>query len=108
MTEIQTHTDKTTAFEKQKHKNEMKKQLISFLLMIAFTLIAFALVGTGNIEKMLAIPILVVLAVVQVGFQFYYFMHLKDKGHEMPAVMIYGGIWAALLTLAGLGVITWW
>lgn len=100
--------NKVNSYQKQKNKNEMKKQIISFALMIFFTLIAFIIVGTGSMEKMFAIPILFVLAVVQVGFQFYYFMHLKDKDHEMPAVMIYGGVWAALLTLAGLGVITWW
>ncbi|WLV25656.1 cytochrome c oxidase subunit IVB [Aciduricibacillus chroicocephali] len=100
--------NKMSTYQKQKNKDEMKKQIISFALMIFFTVIAFIVVGTGNMSKMYALPLLFVLAVVQVGFQFYYFMHLKDKDHEMPAIMIYGGVWAALLTLAGLGVITWW
>lgn len=99
---------KTDEFHKQQHKEEMKKQLITFATMIIFTIIAFLIVGSGMMSKMLAIPLLLVLALVQVAFQFYYFMHMKDKGHEMVAVMIYGGVWAAVLTVAALSLIIWW
>lgn len=95
-------------FKRQKSKEEMQKQLISFALMIVFTLIAFALVATESLSRMYILPILFIMAIVQAGFQFYYFMHLKEKDHEMPATLIYGGVWAAFLTLAGLMVISWW
>jgi len=100
--------EKVNPFQKQKNKEEMKRQLISFALMIILTLIAFAIVATGVMQKIYVIPVLVILAVIQVAFQFYYFMHMKDKDHGMPATIIYGGVWAALLTLAGLGVVSWW
>ncbi|WP_217585708.1 cytochrome c oxidase subunit IVB [Lentibacillus saliphilus] len=103
-----TNSDKIRAYQKQKNKEEMQKHLISFGLMIVLTIIAFVIVATGIMDKMFVIPVLVILAAIQVAFQFYYFMHMKDKGHEMPATMIYGGVWGALLTLAGLGVISWW
>src|SRR5690625_603633 len=103
-----TNTEKVDTFQKQQNKEEMKKQLISFGLMIVLTLTSFGLVATGNVERSFALFILFVLAVVQVAFQFYYFMHLKDKGHAMPATLIYGGVWAAFLTLAGLMAISWW
>ena len=103
-----TSTNKVDSFRRQKAKEEMKKQLISFALMIGFTLIAFGIVASEAMDKMFVVPILLILAIVQVGFQFYYFMHLKDKGHEMPSTMIYGGVWAALLTVVTLVVITWW
>ncbi|QKY68933.1 cytochrome c oxidase subunit IVB [Lentibacillus sp. CBA3610] len=103
-----TNSNETNTFQKQKNKEEMQKQLITFALMILFTIIAFAIVATGAMESMYVIPVLLILAITQVGFQLYYFMHMKDKNHNMPAVMMYGGLWAALLTLAGLGVITWW
>src|SRR5690625_935818 len=103
-----TNTNQTDVYQKQKNKEEMKKNVISFVLMIIFTIIAFSIVATGNIQSMFIIPILMIMCLTQVAFQFYYFMHLKDKGHEIPAVLIYGGVWAALLTLAALGVISWW
>src|SRR5690625_7062588 len=101
------NTNTVNPYQKEKNKEEMKKQLISFALMIVFTLISFGAVATGAIESMFIIPIIMIMAIVQVGFQFYYFMHLKDEGHEMPAVMIFGGVWCVLLILAGLGLITW-
>ena len=99
---------KSEAFRRQKSKEEMQRQLISFGLMIVLTLIAFAIVATDTLNKGFIIPILFVMAIVQAGFQFYYFMHLKDKGHAMPATLIFGGVWAAFLTLAGIIVISWW
>ncbi|MGX4669112.1 cytochrome c oxidase subunit IVB [Cerasibacillus sp. JNUCC 74] len=103
-------TDNTNfnSFQKQRNKEEMKRQLITFVLMIGFTIVAFVIVATGSMQKMFAVPLLLIMAVVQVGFQFYYFMHMKDKGHEFPSLMIYGGVWAAILTIAALVAIVWW
>jgi len=95
-------------YQKQENKDELKKHLVSFGLMILFTVVAFAVVIADIMDKTYAILFLIVLAIVQVAFQFYYFMHLKDKGHAPAAVLIYGGMWAAALALAGLGLSTWW
>lgn len=103
-----TNLSKSEEFRRQKNREEMQKQLISFALMIVFTLIAFAVVATDTLSRGFVIPVIFLMAIVQAGFQFYYFMHLKDKGHAMPATLIYGGVWAAFLTLAGLMVISWW
>jgi len=102
------NVDQAELFKRQKSKEEMQKQLISFGLMILFTIVAFALVISSDLGRAYIVPILFVMAIVQAGFQFYYFMHLKDKGHAMPALLIYGGVWAAFLTLAGLMAISWW
>src|SRR5699024_12337963 len=83
MTENTSTNSTVKAYQKKKNKDEMKKQLIAFASMIAFTLIAFGIVATESVDKMFLIPIIVIMAVVQVGFQFYYFMHMKDKGHAM-------------------------
>ncbi|HLR59133.1 MAG TPA: cytochrome c oxidase subunit IVB [Pseudogracilibacillus sp.] len=104
----ETKIDHTEVFQRQKNKEEMQKQLISFGLMIIFTLIAFGMVAAGGISKVYVIPVLFIMAVIQAGFQFYYFMHMKEKDHEMPATLIFGGVWAAFLTLCALMVITWW
>lgn len=94
-------------FEKAEHKQEMQHQVISFVMMIIFTIAAFALV-VSDISKYFTVPTILLLAVVQVVFQLYYFMHMKNKGHEMPAVMIYGGIGVAFLTILTFTTIIWW
>jgi len=103
-----TNTNQPDEFIREQRREEMKKNTISFVLMIAFTIIAFSLVATGNTKAMFVIPILLIMSLVQVAFQFYFFMHLKEKGHAVPAALIYGGVWAAFLCIAGLGYIVWW
>ncbi|MFZ3579383.1 cytochrome c oxidase subunit IVB [Virgibacillus sp. DJP39] len=103
-----TSSKKVDSFQKRKNKEEMKTQLITFALMIVFTLIAFGIVVGELMPKMFVIPTILILAFVQVAFQLYYFMHLKNAGHEMPANMMYGGMWAALLTVSGLVLLVWW
>ncbi|WP_018932796.1 cytochrome c oxidase subunit IVB [Gracilibacillus lacisalsi] len=94
-------------FEKQKRKDEMKQQVITFALMIIFTIVAFAMVE-AELDKLFVIPVLLVLAAIQVGFQIYYFMHMSHKGHELPSLMFYGGVFAAFLTILALVVLVWW
>lgn len=98
---------KINSFQKQKNKQEMQKMVVSFALMIFFTLIAFALVML-EVPSTYVIPILLLLAFVQVGFQFFYFMHLKDKGHEVPSQIIYGGIFITVMIALTFTIITWW
>ncbi|MBP2077885.1 cytochrome c oxidase subunit IVB [Oceanobacillus polygoni] len=102
-----TSTNKINSFQKEKNKDEMRKQIITFALMIFFTMIAFFAVGMG-ISSMFVIPLILILAIVQVGFQFYYFMHMKDKGHEFPALLIFGGIWVTFLVGVTFVTIIWW
>ncbi|MGP4040423.1 cytochrome c oxidase subunit IVB [Gracilibacillus sp. D59] len=94
-------------FEKQKRKDEMKQQVITFALMIIFTIVAFAMVE-AELDRLFVIPVLLVLAAIQVGFQVYYFMHMSHKGHELPALMFYGGVFAAFLTILALVALAWW
>lgn len=103
-----TASNKINSYQKQENKEEMKKQIISFALMILFTVIAFAAVGTGFIDSMFIVPLIFLMAVVQVIFQFFYFMHMKDKGHEEISGIMYGGFWVTFLVMMALGVITWW
>lgn len=103
-----TDVSRVNSFEKKHNKDEMKKMVISFVLMIIFTMVSFAIVSFGDIQSMFVIPLLLIMAVIQVAFQFFYFMHMKDKGHEFPSLLIYGGVWAALLVLLGLILISWW
>lgn len=107
MTDKVSSTTEQMEFERQQRKAEMKQQVITFAMMIIFTLVAFGMVMSG-LSKLFVAPILLVLAAVQVGFQLYYFMHMSNKGHELPSIMIYGGSFAAFLTIIALTVISWW
>lgn len=94
-------------YEKKQHKEEMKQQVITFVLMILFTFVAFGMV-IMEVNSYFVIPTLIILAIVQVAFQLYYFMHMKNKGHNMPALMMYGGAAVAGLTIITFSSIIWW
>ncbi|MCD5322553.1 MULTISPECIES: cytochrome c oxidase subunit IVB [Pontibacillus] len=94
-------------FYKQKNKEEMKYQLITFALMIIFTLVAFGMV-IAEYDPLFTIPVIILLACVQVGFQLYYFMHMYHKGHGLPALFLYSGVFVALLTVITMVTIVWW
>lgn len=93
--------------EKQKRKREMKHYLVSFGLMILFTIIAFLTVAIKGIPKPFTSFFIVTLAVVQVIFQLYYFMHMKDKDHGFPSLFIYGGAMVAFITVLSFLTIMW-
>ena len=47
-------------------------------------------------------------AAVQVGLQLYYFMHMNEKGHGMPAMFMYTGALLAFLVVLTFVTIVWW
>ncbi|MYL33007.1 cytochrome c oxidase subunit IVB [Pontibacillus yanchengensis] len=97
----------STEFYRKKNKEEMKYQLITFAAMIIFTLVSFGLV-IGEYHPMFTIPVIILLACVQVGFQLYYFMHMNHKGHALPALFLYSGVFVAILTILAMVTIVWW
>jgi len=96
------------AYRRKKNAEEMKRQVISFVLMILLTLIAFFAVGYDKFSHWFSVPFILLLAIVQVMFQLYYFMHMSHKGHEFPAIFMYGGVFVAFLTVWAFATIVWW
>ncbi|MBB5323814.1 cytochrome c oxidase subunit 4 [Anoxybacillus tepidamans] len=96
------------AYRRKKNAEEMKHQVISFILMIALTLVAFFAVGYDEFSHWFSVPFILLLAVVQVAFQLYYFMHMSHKGHELPALFLYGGVLVAFLTVWAFMTVVWW
>lgn len=94
-------------YRRRKSAEEMKGQVISFALMIFLTLVAFGAVY-ADFSKWFVIPFILLLAVVQVIFQLYYFMHMSHKGHEAPQLFIYSGLLVGLLTVLAFMTIIWW
>ncbi len=95
-------------YRRKKNKQDMKYQVVSFALMIGLTLVAFLAVGYEGFSPWFAVPVILLLAVIQVIFQLYYFMHMSHKGHEAPALFLYSGILVALITVLAFVTIIWW
>ena len=96
------------AYRRRKNAEEMRHQMIAFVLMILLTLIAFAAVGYEEFSHWFVVPFILLLAAVQVAFQLYYFMHMNHKGHEAPKMFMFSGILIAAVTVLCFMTIIWW
>ena len=95
-------------YRRKKSAEEMKHQVVSFALMIFLTLIAFAAVAYERFSAWFIVPFIILLAIVQVIFQLYYFMHMSHKGHEAPSMFLYSGLLVGLITVLAFTTIIWW
>ncbi|KAA9026000.1 cytochrome c oxidase subunit IVB [Niallia endozanthoxylica] len=95
-------------YRRKKNAEEMKHQVITFALMIFLTLIAFVAVGYDGFSSWFIVPFILLLAGVQVAYQLYYFMHMSHKGHEMPAIFMFSGVFVAIITVIAFMTIIWW
>ncbi|MFD0049183.1 cytochrome c oxidase subunit IVB [Actinomycetes bacterium NPDC127524] len=94
-------------YRRKKNAEEMKHQLITFTLMIFLTLIAFFAVKYDGFSHWFTKPFILLLAVVQVIFQLYYFMHMKHKGHETITIFIYAGLAVGSIAILTFLTIVW-
>jgi len=107
--DVHIHEKSKEEFElsRRRANEEMRSQLTMFAMMIFFTLVSFTTVIAG-FDKNFIKPIILLLAGVQVVLQLYYFMHMKHKGHELPAFFMYTGMLIAFLTVLAMVSIVWW
>ncbi|MCL6571611.1 MAG: cytochrome c oxidase subunit IVB [Bacillus sp. (in: Bacteria)] len=95
-------------YRRKKNAEEMRYQVVSFTLMIFLTLIAFAAVAIEGFTSWFTIPFIFLLAVIQVIFQLFYFMHMKHKGHEAPSLFLLSGLFVGSVTVLAFITIIWW
>lgn len=95
-------------YRKRKSAEEMRHQVITFALMIFLTLVAFvAMAYPKTFSPIFSVPFILLLAVVQVIFQLYYFMHMSHKGHEAASFFLYSGLLIGLITILAFMTIVW-
>lgn len=95
-------------YRKRKSAEEMRHQVITFALMIFLTLVAFVAVAyPKTFSPIFSVPFILLLAVVQVIFQLYYFMHMSHKGHEAASFFLYSGLLIGLITILTFMTIVW-
>lgn len=86
-------------------KNEMKEQIIVFISMIFYTLLAFVAIK-GVFTKEFVVLFILLLAFVQFIFQVLYFMHGKGKEQEIPLFFLLTGVFMGLIIILGIVLLT--
>lgn len=93
-------------FDRQVRTHEMRRQVTTFAVMIFLTFIAFAIVAAG-LSKDFVIPVLLLLGLIQVILQFFYFMHMNQKGHGVAKIFMLSGIFLAASFIVMALYLTW-
>jgi len=83
-------------------KSQAAKHIVAFVAMIILTVIAFYLVAANVITLQLLVPVLLILATIQVILQLYFFMHLDQKGSGFPILFMVAGIVIAVVSAVGI------
>jgi cytochrome c oxidase subunit 4 len=93
--------------DQRKHKTPSegpKRHIVAFVVSLLFTALAFAAVIFAGSSQFI-IPFIIVLAIIQAGFQLYIWMHMEQKGHDLPALGMYTGIFVVLTAVVAF---TYW
>lgn len=100
---------KTAPQRKGSYSQEIPYHIWAFVVSVGLTSFAFLAVGKGLIENTMILGMFILLlAVIQVVFQLFVWMHLNQKGHEIPKVFIFSGILFAVVTATALMLLIWW
>lgn len=93
----------------ERHRVEgPQKHIIAFIFSLFLTLIAFAVVISGDVNKDFVYLILLGTAGLQVFVQLAFWMHMKDRGHIMPIIGIVFGIVVVFTMVIMAEYWAWW
>ncbi|MFD2614903.1 cytochrome C oxidase subunit IV family protein [Paenibacillus gansuensis] len=85
-----------------------QKHLIAFVFSLILTLIAFAAVAAGEMNRNFVLVLLVVMAIGQVLIQLIFWMHMKDRGHLYPIIGLAAGAFVAFTCVIMALYWVWW
>jgi cytochrome c oxidase subunit IV len=105
---MSTHSHDTAAPSKrQKHESPMNHYL-SYIMSILLTMLAFAVVIYGGLDRSFILIFIVSLALVQALIQLLFWMHAKERGHFMPLLFLGAGFFTALTAVISAVYWMWW
>ncbi|WP_442602895.1 cytochrome C oxidase subunit IV family protein [Paenibacillus sp. KN14-4R] len=98
-----------TASSNRRRKPESPApHFLSYIVSILLTMLAFAVVIYGDLDRSFILIFIFSLAIIQVIFQLAYWMHMKERGHVYAAIGLIFGFIIALTAVAAAVYWTWW
>lgn len=98
-----------TAAPGKRHKVESPtNHYLSYILSILLTMLAFAVVIYGDLDRSFILIFIVGLGIVQALVQLLFWMHAKERGHFYPLLFIASGAFVAVTAVAAAVYWMWW
>jgi cytochrome c oxidase subunit 4 len=106
---MSSHTHEASSPSSKRHKHEgPTNHYLTYIVSIVLTILAFAAVIYGGLDKSFIFIFIVVLGLVQAAFQLFFWMHAKERGHLFPIIGITFGFFIALTAVAAAVYWMWW
>lgn len=109
-THFETRSQAQYEYDRAKAEQHMRKQVTQFAIMLLLTFTAFAAV-IADFKTNFVVPIILLLAGVQVAQQLYAFMHLEEKDTPHNGIVQFF-LWSAVTILIpvflAMLTIIWW
>ncbi|WP_166242774.1 cytochrome C oxidase subunit IV family protein [Paenibacillus turpanensis] len=103
------HSHEQAGQSGRKHRHEgPRNHILSFVLSIVLTALAFLAAANTEFSKGFIYLFIMILAIVQVVIQLYFWMHMKDRGHQFPQLFLWAGAFVALTVVAAGVFWLWW
>ena len=85
-----------------------RNHLLAFAMSLVLTFLAFVAVANPNLSAITKNALLVLMAIVQVIVQLFFWMHLKDRGHTFPIIFMAFGIFVMITLVITAVFWVWW
>lgn len=99
--------DTQTPSKRVKHESPLNHYL-SYIISILLTMLAFAVVLYGDLDRTFILIFIVSLGIVQAVVQLLFWMHAKERGHLFPLIFIGAGAFVALTGVYTAVYWVWW
>src|SRR5437879_4461903 len=88
----QHHSEQHGSTPVKRHKIEgPTNHYLAYIISIVLTMLSFAVVIYGGLDRSFIIIFLLSMAIVQAIFQLYVWMHAKERGHFFPMLFLSTG-----------------
>ncbi|NEW06950.1 cytochrome C oxidase subunit IV [Paenibacillus sp. SYP-B3998] len=93
----------------KRHKQEPTlNHYLSYIISILLTMLAFAVVLYGDLDRSFILIFIVTLGIVQAVIQLLFWMHAKERGHLFPLIFLAGGAFIAVTGVIAAVYWMWW
>src|ERR1700720_2519831 len=103
------HSEQQAGVPQRKHKVEGPlNHYLAYIVSILLSMLAFAVVIYGGLDRSFLLVFLISMAIVQAIFQIYVWMHGKERGHFFPLMFLFTGAFVALTAAVAAVYWMWW
>lgn len=105
---MSSHSHEAAAPSKRHKLESPMNHYLSYIMSIILTMLAFAVVIYGGLDRSFILIFIISLAIVQAVVQLLFWMHAKERGHFLPLLFMAVGAIIALTAIISAIYWMWW